>query len=287
MKKTFLTIILLLLTLPILYNTEEEYKLNVYFCPEDNCEDIFVNNLLKNKESKCAFYDLSNERVINALNNTNSQFITHQGNRRGLMHHKFCVLNQTHVITGSANPTDNDLKNNPNNILLIKSKTQSQRYKAEFYRLNQKNYDYPPNKILKSYFCPYHNCQNKILHELNKAKENIWVLTFTFTDHEIAKELIRKNQKGIDVKVITDNFQNKQYWTKPFLKNNNVSIKVNKENIQHNKVFIIDGETVITGSYNPTKAAYTINNENILIIKNKEIGSLYRDYFKYISNNKI
>ncbi|HTR44450.1 MAG TPA: phospholipase D-like domain-containing protein, partial [Thermodesulfovibrionales bacterium] len=39
--------------------------------------------------------------------------------------------------------------------------------------------------------------------------------------------------------------------------------------IAHNKVMIIDKETVITGSFNFTKAAEERNAENLLILKNK------------------
>ena len=40
---------------------------------------------------------------------------------------------------------------------------------------------------------------------------------------------------------------------------------------------IIDRETVITGSFNFTKAAEEKNAENLLIIKSKELANLYID----------
>lgn len=40
---------------------------------------------------------------------------------------------------------------------------------------------------------------------------------------------------------------------------------------------IIDGTTVITGSFNFTKAAETKNAENLLIIKSEELAKLYID----------
>jgi phosphatidylserine/phosphatidylglycerophosphate/cardiolipin synthase-like enzyme len=45
--------------------------------------------------------------------------------------------------------------------------------------------------------------------------------------------------------------------------------------IAHNKVMIIDGETVITGSFNLTKAAEEKNAENLLVILDKKLASLY------------
>ena len=47
--------------------------------------------------------------------------------------------------------------------------------------------------------------------------------------------------------------------------------------IAHNKIMIIDKETVITGSFNFTKAAEEKNAENLLILKSKELAKLYID----------
>jgi phosphatidylserine/phosphatidylglycerophosphate/cardiolipin synthase-like enzyme len=47
--------------------------------------------------------------------------------------------------------------------------------------------------------------------------------------------------------------------------------------IAHNKIMIIDKETVITGSFNFTKAAEEKNAENLLIIKSKELAAIYID----------
>ena len=50
--------------------------------------------------------------------------------------------------------------------------------------------------------------------------------------------------------------------------------------IAHNKVIIIDKNTVITGSFNFTKAAESKNAENLLIIKSDEIAKLYIENWK-------
>jgi phosphatidylserine/phosphatidylglycerophosphate/cardiolipin synthase-like enzyme len=47
--------------------------------------------------------------------------------------------------------------------------------------------------------------------------------------------------------------------------------------IAHNKIMIIDKETVITGSFNFTKAAQEKNAENLLILKSKELAKQHID----------
>jgi phosphatidylserine/phosphatidylglycerophosphate/cardiolipin synthase-like enzyme len=49
----------------------------------------------------------------------------------------------------------------------------------------------------------------------------------------------------------------------------------NKSAIAHNKVMVIDGEIVITGSFNFTKAAEENNAENFIVILDRKLASLY------------
>ncbi len=43
--------------------------------------------------------------------------------------------------------------------------------------------------------------------------------------------------------------------------------------IAHNKIVIIDGQTVITGSFNFTRAAEEKNAENLLVIRDKALAA--------------
>ena len=55
-----------------------------------------------------------------------------------------------------------------------------------------------------------------------------------------------------------------------------------KHAIFHDKVMIIDSNTVITGSFNFTKAAETKNAENLLILRNNpKLASIYTREFVY------
>ena len=50
----------------------------------------------------------------------------------------------------------------------------------------------------------------------------------------------------------------------------------------HHKVFIIDNETVITGSFNPTGGGDTNNDENVLIIKDKDITQRFLQEYQKV-----
>lgn len=52
--------------------------------------------------------------------------------------------------------------------------------------------------------------------------------------------------------------------------------------IMHHKVIIIDGRTVITGSFNFTGSAQTQNDENVLIIEDAGLAARYTEEFERV-----
>ena len=79
------------------------------------------------------------------------------------------------------------------------------------------------------------------------------------------------------MEVILDKSQRTdQYSSATFLFNAGIPVKIDAQHaIAHNKVMIIDDETVITGSFNFTKAAEDNNAENLLIIHDKKLAERY------------
>jgi len=132
------------------------------------------------------------------------------------------------------------------------------------------------------YFSPNGECTDAIIRELNKAKHTILVQAYSFTSAPIAKALLDAHRRGVKVEVILDKSQRTQsYSSATFLFNVGIPVKIDAQHsIAHNKVMIIDGESVITGSFNFTKAAEEKNAENLLVIHEKELASLYTKNWK-------
>jgi len=69
-----------------------------------------------------------------------------------------------------------------------------------------------------------------------------------------------------------------QYSSGDFLANSGISIKIDARHaISHNKVMIVDGETVITGSFNFSKSAEENNPENLLVIHDQKLAERYTE----------
>ena len=138
---------------------------------------------------------------------------------------------------------------------------------------------FTPNVSVTVFFSPNGGCTTAILSEINNAKSEILVQAYSFTSAPIAKALVEAHKRGIKVVVILDKSQKTAHYTSAtFLANSKVPTFIDSQHaISHNKIIIIDGTTVITGSFNFTKAAEEKNAENLLIIKSAELSKKYLD----------
>jgi phosphatidylserine/phosphatidylglycerophosphate/cardiolipin synthase-like enzyme len=126
-------------------------------------------------------------------------------------------------------------------------------------------------------FTPGGNCTDAIVKALSDAKRTILVQAYSFTSAPIAKALLDAHKRGVQVQVILDKSQrSEKYSSADFLANQGVSTMIDAEHaIAHNKIMIIDGETILTGSFNFTKAAQEKNAENLLIIRDPALAAQY------------
>ena len=129
------------------------------------------------------------------------------------------------------------------------------------------------------YFSPKGGAQQAIVDAIGQAKETVHVQAFSFTSAPIAKALVDSAKRGVKVEAILDKSQRKATYTgATFLKNEGIPVYIDAAHaIAHNKVIVIDGQTVVTGSFNFTKAAEERNAENLLIIKDKGLARLYME----------
>jgi phosphatidylserine/phosphatidylglycerophosphate/cardiolipin synthase-like enzyme len=119
-------------------------------------------------------------------------------------------------------------------------------------------------------FSPNGGCRERIVEEIGKATERVRVQVYIFSSKEIADAIIEAKKRGLDCEIIVDRSQEKMaYGRLPVMKKAGVAILIDAEHeTANNKIMLIDDDTIITGSYNYTKAAEEKNAENILFIKN-------------------
>jgi phosphatidylserine/phosphatidylglycerophosphate/cardiolipin synthase-like enzyme len=109
-----------------------------------------------------------------------------------------------------------------------------------------------------------------VVNALHGARKQILVEAYSFTSEPIAVALIDAEKRGVDVEVILDKSQEQARGTEADLISLS-GIPTYSDpayRIAHDKVMVIDGSKVITGSFNFTKSAEDYNAENLLVISN-------------------
>ena len=136
--------------------------------------------------------------------------------------------------------------------------------------------NHTPVKVL---FSPGAGCTQAIIDQINSAKKEILVQAYLLTSRPIAEALVQAHKRAVKVEILLDKSKMPaNHSTATFLARSGIPTFVDGvHTTAHNKVMTIDGETIITGSFNFTKQAEEKNAENLLIIKSEEMTKLYRD----------
>jgi phosphatidylserine/phosphatidylglycerophosphate/cardiolipin synthase-like enzyme len=122
-------------------------------------------------------------------------------------------------------------------------------------------------------FTPGDDVAGLIAGRIAQARRSVQVQAYLFTDRAIANALLAARKRGVEVEVIADAAQHAS-GGQPHLKAlDRAGARVwldGAHGAAHDKVIIVDGglpeATVITGSYNFTRAAQQANAENVVVI---------------------
>jgi phosphatidylserine/phosphatidylglycerophosphate/cardiolipin synthase-like enzyme len=119
------------------------------------------------------------------------------------------------------------------------------------------------------YFSPNGGATDAVVRELTAAKTQVLIQAYSFTSAPIAKALVEAHKRGVKILAVLDKSnETDKYSAATFLKNAGIQPLIDDTHaIAHSKVMVIDSATIITGSFNFTKAAEEKNAENLLVIK--------------------
>jgi phosphatidylserine/phosphatidylglycerophosphate/cardiolipin synthase-like enzyme len=132
------------------------------------------------------------------------------------------------------------------------------------------------------YFSPRGGCTEAVVREVGKARKTVWVQAYSFTSAPIARALVEASRRGVKVRVILDRSQrSERYTAADFLVHAGIPVYIDARHaIAHDKVIVIDGRTVLTGSFNFTKSAEENNSENLLVLREPGLASRYADHWR-------
>lgn len=152
-------------------------------------------------------------------------------------------------------------------------------YEAASYRYAKQAALTSANAVIQVRFSPGGHCTQFIKETIAKAQNTILAQAYAFTSLPIADALIKAHQRGVVVRILVDRSQlDSKYTQIRHVAEQGIFVAVDRvPGIAHNKVMIIDDRYVLTGSFNWTKAAETINAENLLLINDTKTNKIYKE----------
>jgi phosphatidylserine/phosphatidylglycerophosphate/cardiolipin synthase-like enzyme len=149
-------------------------------------------------------------------------------------------------------------------------------------------YYVPTPVVQECFFFPGKENEKKVLNFLRKPKKTLDIAIFTLTNDFIFLAVEETFKRGVKVRVISDDECLNQFGS-DICRLAMIGIPVKTDNEvkyhMHHKFAIADNSVVFTGSFNWTTQAVFNNQENVLIIENKQIASEYTEEFNRLWNS--
>ena len=219
------------------------------------------------------------------------------------MHHKFAIVDGTTLVNGSFNWTRQAVLGNQENVVVTKGDPALVSAFAEEYermwnqfgrgagdekgggaKANDRVLFFPDpampcratmrgQQCRRGAQCEYaHQPTNltRLLDVLNSATKTLDVCVFTITCDEIADAIIAASQtRGVDVRVIGDDEQAlSKGGDMGRIAESGIACRTDAAKTHmHHKFAIVDGTTLVNGSFNWTRQAVLGNQENVVVTK--------------------
>jgi phosphatidylserine/phosphatidylglycerophosphate/cardiolipin synthase-like enzyme len=136
--------------------------------------------------------------------------------------------------------------------------------------------------LTEALFTPEHNCAGRIVELFKAARVSADICVFTITDDRLSEAIIHAHRRGVKMRIVTDN-------DKCFdpgsdidrFRAAGIGVRVDRtEYHMHHKFAIFDGSILLSGSYNWTRSASQLNEENLLLTTEKRLVEPFRELFE-------
>ncbi len=222
---------------------------------------------------------------------------------KGLMHHKFIIVDRSEVWVGSGNFTVGGFYRDNNNLLHLRSQKAAANYLAEFEEMflahrfgpdSLANTPYPAffvNSVpVEVYFAPEDGVAERLEHLIRNAHDTIYFLAYSFTSNALGEAIRAQGAAGVTVAGVMDAGQavtNEGTEYDAFLQEG-LDVRLDgNEGLMHHKVILLDGCIVIAGSYNFSRSAEEKNDENVLVLRNCALGEQFtREFWRIYEQAK-
>ncbi|MFQ5712411.1 MAG: phospholipase D-like domain-containing protein [Candidatus Scalinduaceae bacterium] len=141
------------------------------------------------------------------------------------------------------------------------------------------------------FFSPRGLIRDTIIKTINSSEKSIDVAVLIFTAGEIAEALYEAKERGVKIRIIIDQRQQKKrYPVLEFLKEEGFDLQFLKGNVggfMNHTFAIFDAKLLVTGSYNWTEYAEKFNYENAIFIDEPDVVKRFQEEFESLYNKSV
>ena len=159
---------------------------------------------------------------------------------------------------------------------------------ATSYCLQAQAFELPATGTLEVAFSPNEGSEELVIKAIDSSHHEIRGLAYSFTNPPITQALIRAKKRGVQISWVVDKKSStvedrsgKARAALSALVNAGCEVRlIDRFPIHHDKVMIIDQQTVELGSFNFSSAAAHKNSENVLVNwNNPKLAQVYLQHF--------
>ncbi|MFH1724888.1 MAG: phospholipase D-like domain-containing protein [Elusimicrobiota bacterium] len=237
--------------------------------------------------------------------------------RYGIMHNKFAVFDGKMGLFGSYNWSYTSERNHYENVNFTADEARVRALAAYWKHLRSlgvafdkaKDHKWPREarpppadevagvvfngvRFPAWLFTPDGAGEDLVVKAIGAADKSVDLSMFTLSSPRIARALLDAKKRKVKVRVLLDETQAGQDFMRPYaewLAYHKIPVKTlagpNPDGPEwaeknHNKLMILDGKLVVTGSLNYTKSGFLTNFENAFLLDHKTDAGAYEAYFE-------
>ena len=142
----------------------------------------------------------------------------------------------------------------------------------------------PADATIEAAFAPDAGAEELVVKVIGTATKTVRMSAYTFTSPAIVRALIAARKRGVHIQLVADERANlvedqsaKARHALNAVSEAGIDVRlISAYAIHHDKMLIVDGRHVQTGSFNYTNSAATRNSENVLVVwNNPALADIY------------
>jgi mitochondrial cardiolipin hydrolase len=132
-----------------------------------------------------------------------------------------------------------------------------------------------------AWFSPGLDCLHAIVQRLRAARARADLCVFTISDDRISNEIAAAHQRNVAIRIITDNEKELDSGSDiERLRRAGIPVRVDRTSAHmHHKFALFDGQYLLTGSYNWTRSAAELNEENVVVTSEPALYAAFAAQF--------